>query len=323
MLELLLEQAGTFEDVFVDGERIVAYGVGPDDDALAFAVSGPDAATVFGKDEQPSGATFPKPQAEREYTGSVLHHRSDVERITLRDVNTTFPFLQPLPDGEILLVGARAARREDGSHDLNGRVYDRDGDLRREFLLGDGIEDVQATADGHIWVSYFDEGIYGNLGWGEPGGPEPIGAPGLIRWWPDGTIEWTYDPPSGVNYIADCYALNVARDEVWACYYTEFPLIRIALDGSITSWHTPTTGARSLAVGGGRAAFYGGYGEDANRCLLLELGNGKLVELASARLMLPSGTPFTGEHVVGRGPLLHAFDGPRWYKLDVRAVALE
>jgi len=322
VLDLVLEQVGTFEVSLLDGEQIVAYGVGPDDDALAFAVTAADVETPFGQDEQPSWATFPKPRADRAYTASVLRPGSDVERITLNDVDTTFPRLQPLPGGEVLLVGTRSARREDGSYDLNGRVFGPDGDLRREFLLGDGIEDVQATSDGHMWVSYFDEGIFGNFGWGEPGGPEPIGAPGLIKWRPDGTIAWTYEPPTGLDYIADCYALNVARDAVWACYYTEFPLVRIASDGSIADWRTPITAARSLAVGNGRAAFYGGYNEDADRCVLLEFKDNELVELASARLMLPAGPPFTGETIVGRGPFLHAFDGPRWYRLDVRAAAL-
>jgi hypothetical protein len=33
--------------------------------------------------------------------------------------------------------------------------------LKREFLLGDGIEDVQTDRKGHIWVAYFDEGVFG------------------------------------------------------------------------------------------------------------------------------------------------------------------
>jgi hypothetical protein len=29
-------------------------------------------------------------------------------------------------------------------------------------MLGDGIDDLQATAAGDIWVSYFGEGVFGD-----------------------------------------------------------------------------------------------------------------------------------------------------------------
>ncbi len=70
-------------------------------------------------------------------------------------------------------MDARAELRKDGTYDLNGRVFGPDGALRREFLLGDGIQDVQTTAEGDIWVSRFDEGVYGNLGWGGRGDDPP------------------------------------------------------------------------------------------------------------------------------------------------------
>jgi hypothetical protein len=321
VLDLRLEPAGTFEGALRDDEQLIAYGIGPDGDPLALAVDAADAENPFGHDEQTGWARFPKPRAERTYSPSVVSlDESRVRRTVLQDVDTTFPRLQPLPDGEILLVGTRSARREDGSYDLNGRVFGPDGMLRREFLLGDGIEDVQTTADGRIWVSYFDEGVFGNFGWGKPEGPDPIGAPGLIRWRSDGTIEWTYEPPPGLDDIADCYALNVATDAVWACYYSEFPLIQIALDDSIVSWQTPVTAAQALAVGEGRAAFYGGYGDDRDRCVLVEFREGELVELESVRLLLPSGAPVAGQPIIGRGHFLNVFDGPRWSRLDVRAA---
>jgi len=110
-------------------------------------------------------------------------------------------------------TGRRNGRRRISRSARRGRartqrvVYDEDGLLVREFLLGDGIQDVQATEDGKIWVSYFDEGVYGNFGWGNPGGPSPIGASGLIRFDRAGAIEWEFDPPANVEPIDDCYAL--------------------------------------------------------------------------------------------------------------------
>jgi hypothetical protein len=37
--------------------------------------------------------------------------------------------------------------------------------FRRELLLGDGVQSVQAMPSGVIWTSYVDEGIFGRLGW--------------------------------------------------------------------------------------------------------------------------------------------------------------
>lgn len=53
------------------------------------------------------------------------------------------------------------------------------------------------------------------------------------------------DPP----YSSDCYALNVADDETWTCYYTDFPVVRVA-DGEITSWRNALR--RGERIGGRR-----------------------------------------------------------------------
>jgi hypothetical protein len=202
---------------------------------------------------------------------------------------------------------------------MNASVFGPDGSHRRDFLLGDGIEDVQATDDGHIWVSYFDEGIFGNFGWGGPDGPPPIGAAGLVNWRLDGAVECNYEPPPGVDEIADCYALNVSSDAVWACYYTEFPLVRIGPD-DVAWWASPIQGARALAITDGFAAFYGGYGDEKHRCVLLAFDGGELAERARIKLSLPSGKPLTDQTVIGRASALHVFDGPHWYRVDVAAM---
>lgn len=77
-----------------------------------------------------------------------------------------------------------------------------------------------------IWTGYFDEGVFGNFGWGRPDGPDPLGAAGIVAWSPTLNKVWELDADEGL--IADCYALNVAPDAVWACTYTDFPVIRIA-----------------------------------------------------------------------------------------------
>lgn len=40
-------------------------------------------------------------------------------------------------------------------------ICDKTGRPQRTLDLGDAANDVQTTANGHIWVSYFDEGVFG------------------------------------------------------------------------------------------------------------------------------------------------------------------
>ena len=58
----------------------------------------------------------------------------------------------------------RCRWRRDGP-DRNAVLYDADGQVVSEHVLGDGIGHVLATSTGQVWVGYFDEGIYGNYGW--------------------------------------------------------------------------------------------------------------------------------------------------------------
>jgi hypothetical protein len=45
-------------------------------------------------------------------------------------------------------------------------MYDAQGRPSQGEVFGDDIAHVQATDTGEIWVGYFDEGVYGNYGWG-------------------------------------------------------------------------------------------------------------------------------------------------------------
>ena len=93
-------------------------------------------------------------------------------------------------------------------------MFDVEGGLLRSILLGDGIEDLQTTSAGQIWVSYFDEGIFGNLGW-----KRPVGSCGLRAFDSEGNSTFEFKPVSGLESIVECYALNVTSDsEAW-CYY--------------------------------------------------------------------------------------------------------
>lgn len=103
----------------------------------------------------------------------------------------------------------------------NTMLYDAHGVVRRTFDLGDASEDLQTTADGRIWVSYFDEGVFG-------GG---IGRQGLVCFDSDGAPIFRYADYAeqhDLPMIADCYAMNVDEaGAVWLNYYTDFPLVQL------------------------------------------------------------------------------------------------
>ena len=184
------------------GRRLVAASVGPAGQAVLLAAPGTGA-------ERPDDAT-------------VLVLGEDgrlLQRLELGGLELERPMVQPLPDGEVVVVGARCRRFADGTAELNAQVHGPDGTQRRAFTLGDGIRDVQATTVGQLWVAYRDEGVDGSHGWAGPGGPEPIGSAGLVRFDLDGCRQWAYRPPAGLDPIGDASAMNVADEDVWLCCY--------------------------------------------------------------------------------------------------------
>ena len=135
-----------------------------------------------------------------------------------------------------------------------GCVVGAGGAVRRTIDLGGGIEDVQ-VADGEIWVSYFDEGVFRR------------GEPGLACFDEKGSRTFSFRdvaitrPESLVPDIADCYALNVvAPADVWLYYYTEFPLVHLRGRDVDGCWMpTPVRGAKAVAVREPYVVFLGNY----------------------------------------------------------------
>lgn len=119
--------------------------------------------------------------------------------------------LQPLGKGWLL------ADRRDG----RGDIYDDEGQFLRSIDLGDASEDVQTTPEDRIWVSYFDEGVFGS----------GIGRQGAVCFDSSGNPVFQYGEfaeQNGLPFLSDCYALNVtASGDVWLNYYTDFPLVQL------------------------------------------------------------------------------------------------
>jgi hypothetical protein len=146
-------------------------------------------------------------------------------------------------------------------------VYDVHGKLRgRRLNLGDAIEDLQTTSDGHIWVSYFDEGIFGS----------GIATSGLVCFDSSGEPVFKYAEFAerhNLPFVADLYALNVSSDDdVWICYYSDFPLVRLTRFELAAHW--PAFGkVKSLAIEGTTIIAVAAYEKD--RIIKAELAQGE------------------------------------------------
>lgn len=301
------------------GDVRVATSVGPAGELIALWSAAEDRPVLSSTTTQPGWATFPDARGPRPVGTRVTTHAPDMTVVArIAELPVAFPLLQPLPDGRVLVVGSRCRLLSSGP-DLNAIVYDADGNVLIERTLGDGIEHVLATRDGEVWVGFFDEGVYGNFGWGEQDGAAPLGAYGLTRLSADLTPAWQY--PSHVDNtwgeISDCYALNVDGDTAWACYYTDFPVVRIH-DDTVAGWRSTISGVRALAVAGSRVALFGGYGPDRDRLVVAEFGPERLRVTAQYRLVRPDGAPLPREtQVIGRGADLHVLVDDDWLRLDL------
>lgn len=237
-----------------------------------------------------------------------------ITRVSIRGEFVPCSYIQPTPDG-ILMVGARCAWK-DGSIEQNAVVYDFQGAVLRRFALGDGINDVRCSPDGAIWVSYFDEGIFGNYGWNNPG-PSPIGESGLVKFDKSGAVLQSFDATAArTDTICDAYAFNlVSADEVWVYFYTEFPIVRIK-DGAYRVWRYGDAGATAIAAKGGRVALCGDY-KNASRIRILELDKANTAKAAGeASFTIGNSKPPKNTRAVGVGENFYFVSDRKVYLLN-------
>lgn len=188
-------------------------------------------------------------------------------------------------------------------------VYDAHGKVHHTLDLGDASQDLQTTPQGHIWVSYFDEGVYGKT----------IGRQGLICFDGAGTPLFQFGDFAEQNalpMISDCYAMNVTRTgEVWLNYYMDFPLIHLR-DFSVEQiWNDFGVLGDAFAVRGDEV-----LGIHADQLLLSSLLSPPEHDRITCKLEDETGEPLTlstqsGASVAARGATLVINTGTALYKL--------
>ncbi|NUQ91003.1 MAG: hypothetical protein HOQ43_21380 [Glycomyces artemisiae] len=304
------------------GDVLLTAHVGPAGEAVT--LWGPDALAerIFGYVEYANGVRSPASQVPPWSARVVVAAPDGRQTVTEIDGMTlAFPNLQPLPGGRLLIVGTRC-RVSAGIAEHNAVVIDPAGRIARTGTFGDGIADVQTTPSGRIIAAYFDEGVFGNNGWGGTGAPEPIGAPGLVEFDSDLRQVWSYsfDDPEA-PWIGDCYALNLIDETVWVSVYPDFPLVRIDKQ-RVTMWQNDVAaGAHGFLIDDGAAGWIGGYGAGPDT-----LTTGTLIESGTVlretfHIGTDDGCDFAA--TFARGMRLHRFtDTGDWFVLDLAAAGL-
>ncbi len=303
-----------------DGDVRICASAGAAGEVVAVWTAPQDADATTIMTTTAAGVRYPEPGTDPPVAARITVHDPGLTAVTrIAELTLAHIFVQLMPGGRFLIAGARCRWHEDGP-DRNAILYDAGGQVVSEHVLGDGIASLLADSSGHLWAGYFDEGVYGNYGWGRHAdGDEPVGASGIVQFSPALEPAWHYpypgdnEPWEGVN---DCYALNVGDECTWTCYDPGYAVIRIK-DGTVTGWHSDSSGVGALAVAGTRAALFGGYSPGLNRLAVTEL-TGDHADLAGEyRVVLPDGQPLPpGTEVTGRGSRLHFLTGTGWYQLD-------
>lgn len=159
-----------------------------------------------------------------------------------------YPIVRWSDKDRIVICNPRVDSKEDNVFILNlaGTILD-------SFNCGDGVEDIEVGKEG-IWISYFDEGVFG----------DGLSTEGLVLFSFTGDVIFRYhtdllERPG----IADCYAISKGEgSSIWLFPYTDFPLIQVFPDRrEIHSYKVPDKvhGSKAICVRGNYAYFNGGY----------------------------------------------------------------
>lgn len=239
--------------------------------------------------------------------------RDAYDEHVLRDQQHNFNLVQPLPAG--LLLASSRCEFSDTKVIPNAHVFDLGGQIVNTLLLGDGISHLHTTSEGQTWAAYFDEGIFGSLGW-----KKPMGSGGLVRFNSAGNRTFEFEPSLGLSAMADCYALNVtSNSEAWCYYYTDFPIVRIWNDQVVEYWTSPVQGASTFAVWRDSVLMNSGYNSDEWALLKLrENGRSRIEEVFTFRDR--SGEVLHSAAAVARGYTVWFVENGVVHDIDLREL---
>jgi hypothetical protein len=110
----------------VGEKKVVASSIGPNGEACLLLVDPAYEKSPFGREERKGFASFPFSKPKNQYPATFIRFDGGVlEQTDLPEVNIAFPAVQPLPNSEILLVGARCHYRDGEDMATSIRVEER------------------------------------------------------------------------------------------------------------------------------------------------------------------------------------------------------
>ncbi|MEV0948615.1 hypothetical protein [Rhodococcus sp. NPDC049939] len=241
--------------------------------------------------------------------------------VELDELTLDFCLPQPMPNGNILVVGARCLYHEDGP-EHNAVLYSPDGRVIHTTTFGDGISFVCTTEPGTTWVGYHSQGTNATNGWGGRNGPGALGHSGLVRFGHGLDLVEEYEPPNpGTDSILEVRAMTVAGSAVWASsrpYYGLLQLVRIQ-DGVAATWQNDAAMARGLVVSGDRIGLIGGWGPGKHdRLVYGRLEADRFVREGACRIALPGGSevPLASD-LLGVGGTIHVItEDDQFYQVE-------
>lgn len=173
------------------------------------------------------------------------------EKTFIPNIELHYPIIRWIDKDTLVIVNPRAELNED-----NVFIFDLSGTILGSFNCGDGIQDLEVSKEG-IWISYFDEGVFGT----------GISTEGLVLVDFTGNVIFRFhsdllNRPS----IDDCYAICKGKgNSLWLFPYMEFPLVQVFPEKIVKSYKVPKKlhGSIAICVRGKYSYFYNSYNSDA------------------------------------------------------------
>lgn len=164
------------------------------------------------------------------------------------NISCNYPLIRWIDHNRFLIADVRT-----NCNSKNLYIFNTEGILLNSFHCGDAIEDIVPTNEG-IWISYFDEGVFGNS----------ISTEGLVLFSYDGTPIFKYHSDLvDCPFIVDCYAICRGKSSsIWIFPYSDFPLLCVNPSNKvIKSYEVPSIlhGSSALCVRGKFAYFFNSY----------------------------------------------------------------
>ncbi|USK32582.1 hypothetical protein LIT25_18550 [Bacillus sp. F19] len=244
--------------------------------------------------------------SKKTFRYDIYHfNNEEIQKYTISTIKS-FHHIQRLYDSWLL-----ADARAEDEKVQNATIFDDYGTSIISFHLGDGIENLQVSENGDIWVGYFDEGVYGDT----------VGGSGLSCFNSNGEQVFDFSDFSlgkkDIPIIDDCYALNVvSNDDIYCYYYSDFPLLNLKNMRDYRVFNELIIqGSKAFAVWRDHILFGPTYNND--KVYLYSLRDKCTITYKPVN---ENGKILKDFEVVGRKSIMYLIDEKDIYRIDLRLL---